>query len=475
VVRGACLAEPLDGCGVEVTVEATALDGRRRVREGPGRPTFDLSRADAWFETGTDFTLGPLPSGLPLRLTTRLDGLEVASLEIAPLAAGEERRVDMPMPRLGAVRGRLLDERGTPLHDRWVGLYVAGDRPLGPARFGYEPGRFESVRGVRTDERGEFTLCGIPFGRWGLAAGVGEGHRAFGSDPCDIGEVFDLDAPLREVELRFPHLVELSVSVHDADGTPAEGRIELDPDPFDAGGRWSVSRWFEETPFLLAVRPERHRIRARSWGLDTDWVDVTPPAEIELRYPPTRRVVATLVDPTGTPVDTPVGVEHERGIRTVMPGVGMCENGGIVLERIPQEPVTLHLTVPGLIARRELPGGSGELDLGRIVMEPACEVRVRSAGRDAPRVLALDLGERGVRLLREGWRITLPPEPVRAVPMRAHFAVSHDCLGNSYPGLTEPPDTAVRAALRSAAARTLDLRGRRRYSIDLDELIPQGE
>lgn len=184
--------------------------------------------------------------GVPYRaiLHDRYGPVPGCAVDVAPLFAGEDRRVTVPMPeKLGDLRVRVLSVDGRPTSVRGVGVQpvsTSGNHPYPDAPFGWYRVPV-SVDGLLMlhDLRVE------PFDVWVLDADAGWGAIRTTPTPSGAGKVDDLRLrPTRRIRLRlttkFGPLDAWILSVVVADGVPVPWASATFDDPQNSVRRDAV-------------------------------------------------------------------------------------------------------------------------------------------------------------------------------------------------------------------------------------------
>jgi len=153
---------PMKSANREIRHMATVREATETAFSADGSPIFgEMDRRNIWINAYVDLKsedstlVGPLPTGRSYRVSlqgwSRRVGAPATLLErVVRLERPEAVRFDAPAAETAALVGRVTDADGKPLRD--VNLTVA----IGPRR--------ELVVGALTDEKGEYTLAGVPPG-----------------------------------------------------------------------------------------------------------------------------------------------------------------------------------------------------------------------------------------------------------------------------------------------------------------------
>ena len=300
---------------------------------------------------------------------------------------------DITLVRAGSVVGRVLDDVGNP---------VRGARVVA---FKYRPGkRFEEERvgdperlfgrvQIQSDEHGEFTLAGVPSGRWVIAA-QSEGFLRSYSEPMQV----EADRQLRGVELlldRTPiDLVIAGVVLGEAGRAAPFAQVSLKQKTLSSSSSVMIianrdGRFRHETetegPFDLVARHSRNALGASRVGVHPGETQL----ELRLAPIPTAQVVVRSAD--GSPVPS-----YSVKVWTSFDLATGTKSGGSVHRRNQKEPGHSSFPLPlhSFLLEIESQGHRG-VELGplepahirgpiEVVMQPRGEIRGRVFNDGAP-------------------------------------------------------------------------------------------
>ncbi len=272
-----CPSEPL--CRGAIRGRVTRADG------GPLRQAFVLLQVDGSQDQPpmvlTDdagrYEFNRLPAGT-FRVAAQKPGFMTLQFgQSRPLSAGEpidvqtnaiRDRIDIIMPRTGAITGRVVDDAGEPVEGVDVGVL----------RIGYESGRrrLSSVGTRRTDDAGNYRVYGLQPGEYAVRADAGVPGSATtyfpGTvNPKDVQLIpmgFSQDAGGVDFALSGAPTTRISGTALDAMGRPVRGSVTLrnsrrsgSLDAIDLGADLRADGTFE----FLRVPPGEYVIQA-----DTD-------------------------------------------------------------------------------------------------------------------------------------------------------------------------------------------------------------
>jgi protocatechuate 3,4-dioxygenase beta subunit len=155
-------------------------------------------------------------------------------------AGGALSRIDITLPRVAAIAGRVLDEYGDPMANANVRVervvVVQGRRRLVPA---------QGVASRQTDDSGRYRLSGLPPGRYLVTAAVGEPVPGWAPAPWpgyartyypgtpspDEAQPVEIGVGQQALTIDFAlvrgHLVRVSGTARTADDAPLQGTVSL--------------------------------------------------------------------------------------------------------------------------------------------------------------------------------------------------------------------------------------------------------
>jgi hypothetical protein len=273
-------------------------------------------REDLDLETRSDgegrFEFRAVPIGKPQTLVTKSSLARVFSADVSP-AAGEHLVVELVLLAGGAVRGRVVDEQGTPI----AGAEVEA---LGREFFGNPTAE---LRSEKSDADGRFALAGLSPGKVWLHL-EHEDYQELLSTPFELA-----DGEQREHgDVVLSEGLVVAGTVVFPDGAPAVGtRVSVEPDlsenlagsPVDPRAYIGVRNHDEadETgafritglgagPWIAGAKLELAEASpARAAGRwNASQALVRPPAEVRLVLEPPVTASGTVVDGQGRPITT---------------------------------------------------------------------------------------------------------------------------------------------------------------------------
>ena len=235
--------EPIKGALVEIDGRFYRMTRARRsggivLRQssqsvGRARGSWAVSDDDGWAR------LAHLPTSELLAVRSRASGYVVTELE--GIALPRDEPVEIVMEPASSIAGRVRDVSGTPIENAHVSIHPLDVLKKQP------PGLH-----IRTDQRGEFVIAGVPAGRHRVLA------RAVDHAEIDPVEV-DLSSgePVEELEIVVPPSARLSGRVVNGDGLPLPGARVLCASRLgvtDERGEFSIDH--------VRLGPQRVEVRA---------------------------------------------------------------------------------------------------------------------------------------------------------------------------------------------------------------------
>jgi len=394
-------------CRLQLGGPAAPLVGR--VVDPQGNPiaaelgtiAFGSDLVEPWYDrTAADgtFLLDWLPMGR-VALVARARNDEGALIGMLRVEVPTAERVAIKLGHGASLRGSTRFFDGSPGGGSQVSLRMLAD---GALEFPF------AVRDFRSQGEGEFSSEGLLPGRWLVRATIGE---------AEVTEILELGRePVSVWNAVAPELRPLRVRLVDPRGKPLEGwRVQLGDAkghrlalswPTDAKGETSehavwrlpVDRSYDLQLFdaaAYALHPEIPVWRVPGISLVEDLLEVVVPEHARAQH----QIHGLVVDEHNQPLPAKVMV-FRPGVERDGPQVECDAMGRFAVGPFAPGRLVLRLVVPGRPPLRlpavEVPM-SGDLDLGTLVLAPACTVHAALADHaETPPDLRLELvAERG--------------------------------------------------------------------------------